>query len=256
MTTTLDYDIVDAFASSPFSGNPAAVIIIPEDIDLPDSTLQKIAAEFNLSETAFLNFKQVKPPSQTVLYGLRWFTPMTEVPLCGHATLACARVIFSAFLGDVQTLEFDTLSGRLTARRLPGLGGKIELEFPETKLTPLDGDDVATVAEVVSEAFGGPVTIHSAQDAGMFVLIHVDRALDLENAVVKTDAFLKLPKYVIVTSDRPSAITPSARFISRMFAPQAGIPEDPVCGSAHCALAPYWSQALGVPSGDVISARQ
>ncbi|KAG8898199.1 hypothetical protein FRB99_007600 [Tulasnella sp. 403] len=250
----LPYTIVDAFTSAPFSGNPAAVIIIPPEGTLPDKTLQKVAAEFNLSETAFLVPVDSGSPNHR-RYGLRWFTPAAEVPLCGHATLASARVLFSSAPEEVDSLEFDTLSGTLSARKLPG--GKIELEFPAAKLKAVESSEVVPISEVIREAFEEEAIVESAQDAGFFLLVHVNAAFDLERATVKGNIFLQLPyKAVIVTSDRPSDVSPSARFVSRVFCPAVGISEDPVTGSAHCALAPYWASRLGLPSGTVMPARQ
>ncbi|KAG8952939.1 hypothetical protein FRC04_003390 [Tulasnella sp. 424] len=256
---SLLYTIVDAFTSTPFSGNPASVIILPPSHhSLPTESLLQIAAEFNLSETAFLIPKTSTSPS-TLRYGLRWFTPAVEVPLCGHATLASARVIFSTPEGQqVDKLEFETLSGTLVASKVPGGSGKIELDFPASVLEELASvDELAQVSEVVSAAVGGGVSVRAVRNAGFFLLVEVDPGFDLEGAVVDASQFLKLRfDAIIVTSSRPSSFRPNARFMSRMFAPRAGVAEDPVCGSAHCALAPYWSQVLDIPPGVVIEVRQ
>ncbi|KAG8952938.1 hypothetical protein FRC04_003389 [Tulasnella sp. 424] len=250
---SLLYTVVNAFTSTPFSGNPASVIILPPSHhSLPTESLLQIAAEFNLSETAFL-IPQISTSPSTLRYGLRWFTPTVEVPLCGHATLASARVIFSTPEGQqVDKLEFETLSGTLVASKVPGGSGKIELDLPASVLEELaSAEGLAQVSEVVSAAAGGGVSVKGVRKAGSFLLIEVGPGFDLEGAV------LKLPfRAIILTSSRPSSFRPNARFISRMFAPRSGIAEDPVTGAAHCALAPYWSQVLDIPSGVVIEARQ
>jgi len=259
----LKYTIVDAFTSSPFAGNPASVIVLPPSVALPDATLLKIAAEFNLSETAYLVPKGAADDDESSrTYGLRWFTPAVEAPICGHATLASSKVLFTnANLTpeSVTTLRFETLSGVLTARRVPG-GGQIELEFPAMEceaIAPSD-DLFSCTSEVIKEAVGAgtAVNVREVLKAGIFLLVHVE-GFDLEKAVVNADRMLKLPgaPAVIVTSGT-SASYPEAKFISRMFAPSFGVPEDPVCGSAHCVLTPYWSQVLGIPPGEVIRARQ
>ncbi|KIO15510.1 glycoside hydrolase family 43 protein, partial [Tulasnella calospora MUT 4182] len=118
-------------------------------------------------------------------------------------------------------------------------------------------DELAQVSEVVSAAAGGGVSIRAVRNAGFFLLVEVDPGFDLEGAMVDANPFSKLPfGAIILTSSRPTSFRPSARFISRMFAPQSGVAEDPVCGSAHCALAPYWSQVLNIPPGEVIEVRQ
>jgi len=258
----LKYTIVDAFTSSPFSGNPAAVVILPPSTILPDSSALKIAAEFNLATTAFLVPKDVEKSSSTRRYGLRWFTPITEIQLCGHATLASARVLFANSESTplhVTTLEFETLSGILTAQKVEG-GGQIELNFPEATLKAVGPDMFAEVAAIVSEAAGGSVSIRDVQqqDTGWFLLVHVDETLDLESTPIDASPFLKLPgvKEVILTSSRPTALAPQAQFISRVFCPAVGIAEDPVTGSAHCVLAPYWSKILSIPPGNTMVARQ
>ncbi|KAG8904184.1 hypothetical protein FRC00_014199 [Tulasnella sp. 408] len=256
---TLLYTIVDAFTSTPFSGNPASVIILPPaHHTLSSESLLQIAAEFNLSETAFL-IPQPSTSPGTLRYGLRWFTPTVEVPLCGHATLASARVIFSTPEGQqVDRLEFETLSGTLVARKVPGGSGKIELDFPASTLEELaSADELAQVSEVVSAAAGGGVSVRGVRKAGFFMLVEVDPSFDLEGAVMDANPFAKLPfDAIIITSSRPTSFRPEARFISRVFAPRSGVAEDPVTGSAHCVLTPYWSQTLNIPPGVVIEARQ
>ena len=210
---------VDAFADAPFEGNPAAVCFPPDDVD--DAWLANVAAEMNLSETAFL-----WPAGDA--WRLRWLTPAVEVDLCGHATLAAAHVIFERDGG--QTLRFDTRSGRLFARRA---GEAIELDFPAT---------VPSAAEAPPGLFAalgaeGPC-LRSRFDV-MVVLPSTEAvrllAPDLR-ALRAVDA-----RGVIVTAAGEGELD----FVSRFFAPAAGVDEDPVTGSAHCALGPYWAERLG-----------
>ncbi|KAG8894947.1 hypothetical protein FRC00_008266, partial [Tulasnella sp. 408] len=142
-------------------------------------------------------------------------------------------------------------------KKVPGGAGKIELDFPVTTLEDLtSADELARVSEVVSAAAGGSVSVRGVRKAGLFLLVQVDPSFDLEGAVVDVSPFNALPfGAIIVTSSRRTSFRPGARFMSRVFAPQSGVAEDPVCGSAHCALAPYWSQALNIPPGEVIEAR-
>ncbi|KAG8892449.1 hypothetical protein FRC01_014164 [Tulasnella sp. 417] len=256
---TLLYTIVDAFTSTPFSGNPASVIILPPaHHSLSADSLLQIAGEFNLSETAFL-IPQPSTSPGTLRYGLRWFTPTVEVPLCGHATLASARVIFSTPEGQqVDRLEFDTLSGILVAKKVPGGSGKIELDLPASELEePTTAEELTLITGVVRDATRSGMGPWGIRKAGFFLLLEVDPQFDLEGAVMDASLFSKLPyDAVILTSSRPTPHRPSARFISRVFSPRSGIAEDPVTGSAYCALTPYWSDGLSIPPGVVIEARQ
>ncbi|KAG8952940.1 hypothetical protein FRC04_003391 [Tulasnella sp. 424] len=254
--SSLQYTIVDAFTSTPFSGHQASVIILPPSHhSLPTESLHQIADEFNLGATAFL-IPQASTSPSTLRYGLRWFAFAIEMQLCGHGTLASARVIFSTLEGQqVDKLEFETRRGTLGARKVPGGSGKIELDFPVTALEVLDSaGELAQVSEAVSAAAGGGVSVRGVRKAGLFLLVEVDPGFDLEGAVVDASQFLKLSHgMIILTSSRPSSFRPNARFMSRVF---VGIEEDSACGSAHCALAPYWSQVLDIPPGEVIEVRQ
>jgi PhzF family phenazine biosynthesis protein len=214
---------VDAFTDKAFAGNPAAVCILPEPAD--ESWMQSVAAEMNLSETAFL----VK---QDDGYNLRWFTPAVEVELCGHATLASAHTLYELGLvpGEAEA-HFHTQSGLLTAKKN---GAWIELNFPLIPQEP------ANPPSRLAEALGAePVyTGRSRHDyivevdsedtvRGLNPNIHLLREIDVRG--------------IIVTS---AASSPGFDFVSRFFAPGAGIDEDPVTGSAHCCLGPYWQHQL------------
>jgi predicted PhzF superfamily epimerase YddE/YHI9 len=215
---------VDAFTDWPFFGNPAAVCLLDEERDA--RWMQAVALEMNLSETAFV--QKVEDD-----FGLRWFTPAVEVDLCGHATLAAAHTLWQAgIVRAEETIRFRTRSGVLTAARDAGL---VWLDFPATparECLPLDG---------LLAALGVEPTFVGKTSFDMFVVVASD-------AVVRSIApdFRQLGKIaargVIVT-----AASDDRRFdfVSRFFAPAAGIDEDPVTGSAHCALAPYWGERLG-----------
>ena len=209
---------VDAFTEQPFRGNPAAVVLLDRERD--DAWLQNVAMEMNLSETAFL-----LPRGDN--YSLRWFTPTVEVDLCGHATLASAHVV----LQDGEEARFETRSGILTARRK---GEWIELNFPSTPpapILPFPGLAAALGAEIVEcgkTIFDVLVELQSEEAV---------RSLEPDvRALATIDA-----RGVIVTARSSDPFD----FVSRYFAPAFGIDEDPVTGSSHCALAPYWSPKLG-----------
>ena len=220
---------VDAFTSRPFAGNPAGVCILPKAADA--AWMLNVAREMNLAETAFL------VPQQDG-YDLRWFTPAVEVDLCGHATLASAHVLWED--GDLkpqQQARFHTKSGVLTADRRDGL---IELDFPATPAT------AAPAPAGLIAALGGGAGA-KAQFVGRSKFDYLVE-LESESAVRRLDPDMSAiarveARGVIVTSraDKNSEYD----FVSRFFAPQSGVPEDPVTGSAHCALAPYWSAKLG-----------
>ena len=214
---------VDAFASAVFHGNPAAVC--PLEAWLPDATLQSIAAENNLSETAFL----VTRGSD---YDLRWFTPKIEVDLCGHATLAAAFVLFTERGVNPNSIRFHSRSGLLTVARE---GDDITLDFPSRPAMP------CAVPEPLVRGLGAqPSEVLKARDyLAVFASEAEVRALKPDFAVLQTLDCLG----IIATAPGEDC-----DFISRFFAPAAGINEDPVTGSAHCTLIPYWSQRLSKPT--------
>lgn len=217
---------VDAFTDRPFTGNPAAVC--PLERWLPDATLQAIAAENNLSETAFF-------VADGDGYTLRWFTPATEVDLCGHATLASAHVVLNELAPGREAVHFvSPRSGVLDVTRD---GDGLAMDFPARASSP-----IAPRADVVA-ALGHPSGIapsRLAENADTIVAEYADEAAV---AALRPDfaAVYALDRYVIATAPGTAPID----FVSRFFAPIAGIDEDPVTGSAHCTLAPYWSARLG-----------
>jgi PhzF family phenazine biosynthesis protein len=215
---------VDAFTESPFKGNPAAVCLL--EASKPEGWMQALAAEMNLSETAFLLPKDGD-------WQLRWFTPKTEVSLCGHATLASAKVLFDIHpeLRD-KPLTFRTLSGPLQARWLEG---DIELDFPVKEPEPVE------VLPEVKMALGIDL-IEGVRSGDYFLFLARDDET-VRRAEPDFQALAESPiPEVIITA--PSA-DPAFDFISRFFAPRLGINEDPVTGSAHCLLAPYWGVKMG-----------
>ncbi len=211
---------IDAFSDRLFAGNPAAVCPLPEP--LPDQLLQAVAAENNLSETAFLLRRGED-------YELRWFTPSVEVDLCGHATLASAYVVFRYLQPALEEVRFHTRSGLLKVRRR---GEWLEMDFPARPAAP------SQPPPGLIEALGlTPGEIWKARDY-MAVYQSEDQVRELRpdlGALARVEMFA-----VIVTAPGRQA-----DFVSRFFAPAAGVPEDPVTGSAHCTLAPYWAARLG-----------
>lgn len=214
---------VDAFTDQPFKGNPAAVCVT--DDELPEIIMQQIAAENNLAETAFVSRGRND-------FKLRWFTPVTEVPLCGHATLATAHILWQEGLAaPQQEIRFDTHSGWLTAVRNEDW---ITLDFPS-----FTGYAVQLPQEI-SEILG-ITPIHTVDVFNRF-LVEVATEAEVYNANPDFFRLARHPKVVITArADKGSEFD----FISRFFAPCIGINEDPVTGSAHCCLAPYWSAKLG-----------
>ncbi len=211
---------VDAFATRVFAGNPAAVC--PLEAWLDDETLQAIAQENNLSETAFF-----VPAGEG--FHLRWFTPVAEVDLCGHATLASAHVIFEHLGYRGRMIEFQTRSGTLKVERE---GGLLAMDFPALPPQPC-----APPAALVEGLGRQPVEVLAASD--YLVLFESEAVVRSLSPDFGKLAGLDL-RGVCVTAPGETA-----DFVSRFFAPALGVPEDPVTGSAHCELAPYWSSKLG-----------
>jgi len=216
--------VIDAFTDRPFSGNPAAVCLLDRPAD--ETWMKLVAFEMNLSETAFLH-----PVDGG--YSLRWLTPYVEVKLCGHATLASAFVLWDTNVLKLdEPARFNTLSGWLTCKRN---GSWIEMDFPAVVCEPV------TIPKGLSEALG--CELISCGLNGMDYLVEVADERTLRNLKPNFTALATLPvRGVIVTCRGESA---DYDFLSRFFAPAAGVNEDPVTGSAHCALGPYWEERLG-----------
>ncbi len=220
---------VDAFTAKPFQGNPAAVCVLEKPAE--QAWMQLVAQEMNLSETAFVAKRKDG-------FDLRWFTPTTEVPLCGHATLASAHVLWSeGHLAKEESVQFHTLSGLLIANLVSSdQGDWIELDFPANT-------SVETIAPPdLMNALGVP--LKSVQKNSLGYLVEVDSAqivrdLKPDFSLLKT---LRIPDVVVTSVAEPNT---EYDFVSRFFAPGLGLDEDPVTGSAHCCLAPYWRAKLG-----------
>ncbi|MCY8504879.1 PhzF family phenazine biosynthesis protein [Bacillus atrophaeus] len=216
----MKYYVVDAFAENLFEGNPAGVCIMKEWI--PDELMQQIAAENNLSETAFA----VKEGEN---YRLRWFTPADEIDLCGHATLATAYVIANFYESNVEEIKFQTISGELVVVKK---GELYEMDFPSRMPKEI------SLTEEMVEALGvKPVEVHLGRDL-IFVLEKED---DVLNASPDFSKLKELPDGlgVLIT-----ARSEKYDFVSRAFFPKLNVNEDPVCGSAHCNFIPYWAKNL------------
>jgi len=220
---------VDAFTSEPFAGNPAAVCLLPAPRD--EAWMQHVAREMNLSETAFLVRRADRSGADSG-FDLRWFTPAAEVALCGHATLASAHALWE--LGELaagDTARFHTKSGLLTAVRR---GDLIELDFPATPAAPADPPPGLADALGIAPRFVGKSRFD--------YLIEVDGE-DVVRRLTPDIARIKaLPVRGVMVTSR--ATTQGWDFVSRFFAPAVGVDEDPVTGSAHCTLTPYWSGQL------------
>lgn len=212
---------VDAFSNGPFTGNPAGVCLLKEEW-LPDSIMQQIAMENNLAETAFIRYSDET-------WHIRWFTPTVEVDLCGHATLASAHVMFHHEAYTGRQIKFLSRSGELT---VTNEGEFLTLNFPSDTLipSPLSGQLLACFEVQPVEAWKGKTDF-------MLVFQKEDQIADMKpdmSAIEQLDA-----RGIIITAPGNKV-----DFVSRFFGPQSGVPEDPVTGSAHTTLTPYWSRRL------------
>jgi PhzF family phenazine biosynthesis protein len=233
----LKYFLIDAFAAKPFAGNPAAVCVLEES--LPDAKMAALAAEFGLSETAFVL-------REGGAWRLRWFSPAMEIPLCGHGTLATARALRELGLETGESVRFLTLAGELRARYE---GEYIELDFPVRPAT------AAPLPPRIAEAIGlSEAPLWCGVNAGRNWLLDLGSAEAVAALAPDRGATMALADSLhgIIATGKGDARSRDARgeegeaaISSRFFAPEAGVFEDPVTGSAHCALAPYWAPLLG-----------
>ncbi|XP_050942684.1 uncharacterized protein LOC103492685 isoform X3 [Cucumis melo] len=253
---------VDAFTDSAFKGNPTAVCLLENERD--ETWLQDLAAEFNISETCYLirindeegTGDSLKPP----MFSLRWFTTVAEVKLCGHATLAAAHILFSTGLVNSNMIEFSTRSGILTAKKVPDVkqlefsnvhnNGKsqdscfIELDFPAIRTLELNSAaDVSLISKVLNVSSIVDIKMCNVDFSDLLVVLPSEK--DVVDFQPNIDEIRKLPGNggVIITGASPAES--KFDFYSRYFCPNFGINEDPVTGSAHCALAVYWAKKLG-----------
>lgn len=224
---------VDAFTDTPFGGNPAGVCLLDEAAS--ESWMQKVATEMALSETAFL----VREDQN---YNLRWFTPVAEVDLCGHATLASAH--FLAENGHISigsAVTFNTASGQLKAT--VSTDGSIKMDFPSEEASDIE------ITPAIRQAVGLPI-VNAGRNRIDFI-VEVESEEALTSFVPDHSLITKLDSRGLIMTSR--ATSPKIDFVSRYFAPALGVPEDPVTGSTHCCLAPYWATRLG---NSRLSARQ
>jgi PhzF family phenazine biosynthesis protein len=225
-SNTHTFHQVDAFTDRAFAGNPAAVFILDKPAD--EQWMRNVAREMNLSETAFTH----RVDGQT--FNLRWFTPAVEVDLCGHATLAAAHVMWETnVVPRSTTLKFQSRSGILTARWSDGW---IELDFPASKLEPAE----SSIGAELKSALG--VNVVEVYRTAFDLLVVVESEADVRAMNSDISKLHRLRGRGIIVTAR--AQTSPYDFVSRFFAPAAGVDEDPVTGSAHCALTPYWSKQL------------
>lgn len=211
--------VVDAFTDKVFAGNPAAICVLDKWIS--DELMQKITTENNLSETAFT----VKEGEH---YHLRWFTPGGEIDLCGHATLATAYTLFRFYEKDTEVLSFDTLSGVLTVRKN---GDLLEMDFPAYELHPVE------VTEKMVDAIGlRPLEAYMGRD----LLCVVSSEDEVRNAAPDQAKIMELDGLLVHLTAKSNDFD----CVSRSFAPKCGVAEDPVCGSGHCHIVPYWAKTL------------
>jgi PhzF family phenazine biosynthesis protein len=238
MTTKIPLYQIDAFTTAPFKGNPAAVCLLSRP--LPNVQMQDIAAEMNLSETAFLRRIDRRPWPDAATFELRWFTPQTEVDLCGHGTLAAAAALFQVVEVAGDAVTFQTRSGELVARKAQAgitldfpLDPPRPCEIPAALLPALDlrADDIADAA-YAPKTHNLLIQLKTSESV---------RALQPDDRALLTAEYLETFEGLIVTS----RADPPYDFLSRYFAPWVGIPEDPVTGSAHTVLVPYWAERLG-----------
>lgn len=218
---TLPIYQVDAFTSKLFGGNPAAIVPLEKWLD--DETLQKIAAENNLSETAFF----VK---EGEYYHIRWMTPINEVPLCGHATLASAFVIFNFIEKDASLIKFMSKSGELLVTRD---GEMSSLNFPSNSFTQIQ------ITEEMKKCFDNKPL--EAYQENFYLMLVFDSEDYIRNVRPDIELVKKLHAHGVIITAKGNEVD----FVSRMFAPNEGICEDPVTGSSHTLLIPYWSRKLG-----------
>lgn len=226
---------IDAFTDRPFAGNPAAVCLLDgADPNVCDAAwMQAVAAEMNLSETAFVRRTGEE-------FDLRWFTPTIEVDLCGHATLAAAHALWTAGgMASDSVIRFRTRSGLLTATRSEGL---VELDFPATPAAACDAPDELLAALAADGNASSPEFVGRTR-FDHFVRLRDAAAVSALRPDVRRLAVIPT-RGVIVTA---ASDDPRYDFVSRFFCPSVGVDEDPVTGSAHCALGPYWSGQLGKP---------
>ncbi|KAK7685533.1 hypothetical protein QCA50_011400 [Cerrena zonata] len=255
---TASFVIANAFSKNHFGGNPAAIIFL--DFDLPTETLLNIAKNFNQPIATFIFPSDSQPTNATEhAYRVRWFTITDEIFLCGHGTLAAAGAIFSSGFGTIlchySSPSSPQMEGKLIAKKV---GEWVEITLLLRRHNPLDGDEARRLKGVVQRAFGlPPVNVkfvgRGGEGFGHQFIAEIDEKDDLGGRAVDTSVFAESNYNTnIITS---ASTRGDSLFHSRMFAPVHGIPEDHVCGSAHCSLTTYWAEKTG-KGGDQMLAKQ
>ncbi|KAJ6597791.1 hypothetical protein DFH09DRAFT_1023058 [Mycena vulgaris] len=249
----LDFQFVNAFTTSTFGGNPAAIVFLKQ---MPsDNVLEKIKDNFNQPIVVFVSPPKVDTPHQNgvAVFGLRWYGPWGEVHICGHGTLAAAEGIFRRLspVERISALEFQTLSGTLTAQRVRD---KISMELPAGKTVAASMEEALAIGAIFSRALEKPsVAINYIGYGGAgflnYLMVEVDKSEELSTWRPKVQHFAELaPRtqiLVVTSASRQAGIS----YETRMFAPTIGVPEDHACGSAHCLNAPYWAGKRGYTTG-------
>ncbi|XP_053477701.1 phenazine biosynthesis-like domain-containing protein 2 [Ictalurus furcatus] len=238
---------VDAFTNLPFKGNPAAVCLLENELKV--ELYQKIAAEMNLSETAFITkLKPTEDFSSGARFGLRWFTPTHEINLCGHATLASAAVLFYKKENTNSVVTFDTLSGELLVQQR---GESLVMDFPLNKPEVQDRKKFNDILKAAVGELPIQEVCYCKTTKKLLVRLHdtCDRSVltslnPVSESLLKSEDSGRIISLIITVKGAPTS-QPGYDFYSRNFAPWVGVPEDPVTGSSHTVLAAYWSEKLG-----------
>ncbi|KAJ7165414.1 hypothetical protein C8R46DRAFT_997845 [Mycena filopes] len=267
----LEFEILNAFTTQTFGGNPAAIVFLPQT--LPTEILLKINDNFNQPIVVYISAStgKITPGEGAAVFGLRWFGPKNEMKICGHGTLAAAEAIFRRLepAQNINTLEFETLSGILTAQRV---GDKISMELPAGSTISASAEEEVLVKSVFARAVGKPSLDiryigHGGPGFTNYLFVEVDKSEELAEWRPDVNVFLAPTQILVVTA---AAAAEGIAYETRMFAPTIGVGEDHVCGSAHCLNAPYWaakaldarysegevqhSKAVSVRGGDIWAA--
>ncbi|THG94958.1 hypothetical protein EW026_g6608 [Hermanssonia centrifuga] len=253
----LPFYIVNAFTTNPYGGNPAGVVLLKEPLET--EILQQIAKNFNQPMVSFIwpVAEDLSHDPRSAIFNIRWFNASLEVPLCGHASLATAGALFALNLLPpmVNTVRFQTTTGRVVSASRTGDWVELSLAAATTRVP--SQDEVDRLTKITRRGLGKDVTVNYVGIGGegfeSYVMVEIDQADDLAGCKPDPGAFLETGYTVnIVTS---SSSDSDVNFVSRMFAPAASatIPEDPVCGSAHCLLTPYWAHKLDLNDAPMVA---
>lgn len=229
---------VDAFTNEKFKGNPAAVCVLPDDEGADEQWMQSVALEMNLSETAFV-YKTAKKEGGG--YSLRWFTPTTEVDLCGHATLATSHILWEeGYLDKSQPAVYDTLSGRLEVNRVETIEEEQNEKSVEMVMN-FPADVVTLCKQPIGLDMALDCQLINTYNAGLDLLVEVADEQTVANLNPVIQQLATIPVRCIIVTAKGD----DCDFVSRVFGPNVGIDEDPVTGSTHCSLTPFWAEKLG-----------